>query len=160
MFRRATQADVPALLGLVQAFYQESNYPFDRAKAQRSLALLIESPHFGQACLIKYGGECPSGELFEARPAAITVGYAILTFGFSLEYGGRDAILDELYICPKSRNRGLGTAAIAYLESVCLAEGIGALHLEVERDNSAASLYRRLGFEAHNRDFMTKGLTE
>ncbi|MGF1537389.1 MAG: GNAT family N-acetyltransferase [Elainellaceae cyanobacterium] len=140
----ATQSDISALLDLVQTFYYQAGYPFNRARSQQALSLLVASPHLGQAWLIE-------------RDLAL-VGYAVLTFGFSLEYGGRDAILDELYIRPEHQRQGLGTAAIARLEKVCLEEGIQALHLEVERGSRAVQLYKRVGFKAHERDFMTKWL--
>jgi len=44
------------------------------------------------------------------------VGYAVLAFGFSLEFDGRDAFLDELFIAEPCRGQGIGSAV---LTAVC-----------------------------------------
>jgi ribosomal protein S18 acetylase RimI-like enzyme len=64
----------------------------------------------------------------------VAVGYVVITLGYSIEYGGRDGFIDDLYLVPEP------------------ALGIGTLHLEVETGNDYASrLYRRAGFEATGR---------
>jgi ribosomal protein S18 acetylase RimI-like enzyme len=87
------------------------------------------------------------------------IGYVILTFGYSLEYGGRDAFIDELYIEPAYQGQGIGKQTIKFLEEVCISLNVQALHLEVEKQNtSAQSFYRQVGFEDHDRYLMTKYL--
>jgi len=77
-----------------------------------------------------------------------TAGYAVIAFGFSLEFGGRDAFLDELFIVEACRGQGIGSAALSAVCAWARHEGLCALHLEVERDNKAAkALYTRTGFE-------------
>ena len=81
----------------------------------------------------------------------------MLTLGFSLEFLGRDAFVDELFVAPKHRGRGLGLAAIRFLEPVAAQLGVAALHLEVGPDNEKAlGLYRRAGFEDRRHRLMTK----
>ncbi|MGH9389223.1 MAG: GNAT family N-acetyltransferase, partial [Vicinamibacteria bacterium] len=63
-------------------FYAEQRYPFDREKAQAALEPFLADPTLGRAWLF--------------RNADIAVGYFVLTLGWSLEYGGRDAFVDEL----------------------------------------------------------------
>jgi len=76
------------------------------------------------------------------------VGYAVLAFGFSLEFGGRDAFLDELFIAEAFRGQGIGSAALSAVCTWARREYLCALHLQVERDNKAAkALYNRAGFE-------------
>src|SRR4030095_7978964 len=87
------------------------------------------------------------------------VGHAILTFGFDLEFNGRQATITELFIAHKYRSRGLGGKMMNVIEGTCRQMGIGALELQVERDNvRAQSLYRKLGFRAHDRIPMSKML--
>jgi diamine N-acetyltransferase len=139
-FRRATLDDVPALLDLQQQFYLEEGYPYDRAKMDRGMRELIATPSFGR--------------LFLGDGA-----YLVVTFGFSLEFGGRDAFVDELYVAEPARGRGLGTAALEVAEEACREAGIHALHLEVEHVNDRArALYARKGYVAHERHLMTKKL--
>lgn len=127
----------------MREFYAFEKIPYDEKRASQLLTLLIEEPRNGRLVLID--------------DAAELAGYMIVGFGFSVEFGGRDALLDELYIRPESRGRRFGSAAIAFAISLCQAEGIEALHLEADHFNTRAhDLYLRLGFKDHKRHLMTK----
>jgi len=83
----------------------------------------------------------------------------VVTFGYSLEYGGRDAFIDELWVHERVRGQGIGTRALHMAEAACREQGIQALHLEVERTNAVAQqVYRRAGFVDHDRYLLTKRL--
>lgn len=87
------------------------------------------------------------------------VGYLVLVWGFSPESGGRDAFVDELYVAPEQRSRGLGTAMIEAAEAACATRRARALHLVVEGANAGAQrLYRRLGFTGREVFLLTKQL--
>ncbi|MBC8041985.1 MAG: GNAT family N-acetyltransferase, partial [Rhizobacter sp.] len=84
-------------------------------------------------------------------------GYLVLTFGFSLEFHGRDAFIDEFFIREEFRSRGLGSAALKFIEDDCRKMGIEAVHLEVDHINARGqSLYRRWGYTDHRRFLLTK----
>lgn len=102
-------------------------------------------------------GDASLGRVWLICTAGTAIGYMVLTLGFSLEYGGRDAFIDEIYIREPSRGQGIGTHALSFAEERCRALGVRALHLEVERANSGAyNVYRRVGFVDHDRYLMTK----
>jgi diamine N-acetyltransferase len=144
-FRPARPDDLALVLRLMGGFYRDTDTAFHAEPAERALAALIADPSLGRLFLIELGG----------TPA----GYVVLTLGFSLEFLGRDAFVDELYVTPEHRGRGLGQAAIRFLESVAVELGVQALHLEVGPDNeSALGLYRRAGFEDRRHHLMTKVL--
>jgi ribosomal protein S18 acetylase RimI-like enzyme len=144
-FRRASRTDLETLLSFARAFYAHERIAFDEAKARTAFNLLLADPRLGRVWLI----------LADGAP----VGYSVLTFGFSIEYGGRDAILDEVYIQESYRRGGAGSQALRLAEDTCRELGIHALHLEVERSNTAAQkLYRAHGFVDHDRYFMTRDL--
>jgi GNAT superfamily N-acetyltransferase len=83
-----------------------------------------------------------------------------VALGFSFEYRGREAFVDELFIAESHRGRGLGREALEIAEAYCREAGVNALHLEVERHREdALELYRRRGFTDHGRTLMTKWLT-
>jgi GNAT superfamily N-acetyltransferase len=135
----------PAILEMMERFYAEERYPFDLEKARGALESFLAEPALGRAWLFEDGGA--------------HVGYFVLTLGFSLEYGGRDAFVDELFVAPSHRGRGLGRRALEVIDEACRDLGVRALHLEVEKDNvPAAELYRKNGFEDHDRRLMTKRL--
>lgn len=143
--RLATAADLGALLALMQAFYDESDYPLDVAKARAAFADLFADEHNGRVWIAEEGGEA--------------LGYAVLTLGFAMEYYGRDGFLDDLYLAPAARGRGLGTALMDTVEREARALGVRALHLEVGRDNARAKgLYAARGFRDNDRQLLTKRL--
>ena len=133
------------LLPLMREFYAGERLPFDEAVLRRALAELSNEPLHGGAWLAQAGAD--------------PVGYGILCCGFSLEYGGRDAFVDELYVRPEWRGRGLGNRLLDAMEAHCIEAGIAALHLEVDDDNPAGKrLYARRGFIDHRRHLMTRWL--
>jgi ribosomal protein S18 acetylase RimI-like enzyme len=142
-FRAARTDDVPVLLGLMRQFYEDTQTVLDPQGAAQALRTLLEDPSLGRALMIEVGKQ--------------TAGYAVLTLGFSLEFHGRDAFVDELFVAPAFRKRGLGLAAIRELESVAAELGVLALHLEVGPENERAlNLYRRAGFEDRRHHLMTR----
>jgi GNAT superfamily N-acetyltransferase len=87
------------------------------------------------------------------------VGIAYLSFQWTLEYGGRIAWLEELYVVPEHREKGLGSRLLdAALEAV-RASGCLAVDLEIERGHErAANLYERTGFTKLSRVRWSKRL--
>ena len=84
-------------------------------------------------------------------------GYGVVTWGWSIEIGGLDVVLDELYV--RSRRRGVGTALIRQLEAECRARGVKRIFLETELPNDAARrLYEREGYVADSSIWMSKEL--
>lgn len=119
--------------------------PFHEGKVCTALKNFLAHPEFGGSWLISSRGQI--------------AGYVILTLGYSFEYRGRDAFIDELYIEPEFRRMGLGRRAMEFVEEQARALGVNALHLEVDRSNDAAfELYRRVGFTSHGRHLLTKWL--
>jgi diamine N-acetyltransferase len=142
-FHPATRADVGELLPLMRGLYEHEGLPFDEAAARDALERLLADASLGGVWLIRAGAE--------------VLGYLVLTLGYSLEFRGRDAFIDELYLRPEARGRGAGRAALEFAEGVCRKLGVRALHLEVERANTGAqALYRKSGFVDHDRYLMTK----
>lgn len=143
--KNAHETDLALLLSFMQAYYAFDRLDFDAAKAEAALTDLIRNPTLGQVWLVVAETE--------------VVGYAVLTLGYSLEYHGRDAFIDELYLQASSRRQGIGRQVMALLEEEARSRGAHALHLEVERENKAAyALYQKTGYEEHDRHLLTKRL--
>ena len=146
-FTRATAPDVELLTALMRELYAHDRTAFDEREARRALELIIGDHTLGGVWLIACGGE--------------TVGYLVLTLGFSLEFHGRDAFIDELFVREEHRGRGVGRRALAFAEETCRGLGVRALHLEVERANTPArGLYKSSGFVDHDRHLMTKWIAD
>jgi GNAT superfamily N-acetyltransferase len=137
-------ADLPLLERLVRAYYVEDGHRFDATQQPAALAALAEGEPLGRGWLVMLAG----------RP----VGYAVLTLGFSVEAGGCEGCVDELFVVPAVRGRGVGRRALALLEDEARRLGVRRLFLEVEHGNRASGLYRRAGFVDHRRHLMSKRL--
>ncbi|NJN51231.1 MAG: GNAT family N-acetyltransferase [Gammaproteobacteria bacterium] len=100
------------------------------------------------------------GRIFLIDVAGTPVGYVALCFGYSIEFGGRDAFIDEIFVIESMRDRGIGRAALEQLSQVAQSLGVVAIHLEVAHVNARArTLYARLGFEPRDRyQLMTRRL--
>lgn len=144
-FQEASIEMAPEMLSMMAAFNAIDHYPFEPEEWRRNLDLLLSNPELGRLWVILLGEEI--------------VGYVVLAFGFSFEYRGRDAIIDELFIKEPFRNRGLGRQTLDFVEAQARALGIQAVHLEVERHNERGNhLYRNRGYRGKDRDFLTKWL--
>ena len=146
LFRPAAESDVGVLLELMRALYDEDgSTPLREDAAETALRGLLAAPDRGLVWVIEQAGEA--------------AGYLVLTWGYSLEFHGRDAFIDELYVAPSYRGAGLGRQAVEWAAAACRAQGAGAVHLEVEIDNERAhALYRRSGFAERGLRLMTKRL--
>lgn len=143
--RLATADDIPSLLVLMQEFYALEHLNFDLERQRSVLTSLLSNPEYGHVILIETEGAI--------------VGYLVLTIGFSLEFHGRNGLLDELYVIPAFQRQGLGRSAIEFAVALLKAQGIAALRLEVDYSNtSACELYLQHGFRQHDRHLMTKWL--
>ncbi|MEM6589492.1 MAG: GNAT family N-acetyltransferase [Pseudomonadota bacterium] len=102
----------------------------------------------------------PNGAIYLAGPARAPVGYVALSFGWSITGGGLETYIDEFYIRPGVRGRGIGTEILTNLPAQLASFGLKALHLDVHHTNTRArKLYEKLGFNA-NEDYtlMTRRL--
>jgi GNAT superfamily N-acetyltransferase len=141
--RIAEISDLAILIELVRAFHKNEKLPFDENIDSDVLRNFLADESLGKAYLVQQEDE--------------VLGYIILTLGYSLEYRGRDAFIDEFYIRPTHRGKGIGTQMLAFAEDACRELGVRSLHLEVDFENSDAQrLYDRVGYQRHNRFLMTK----
>jgi diamine N-acetyltransferase len=145
--RLGTVDNVSLLVELMCEFYAESGYEAEKGRATRAFAELIGDERAGRVWIIETEFE--------------VVGYVVMTLGYSMEYGGRDAFIDDLFIRPAFRGRGYGTIVLAEVRAAAVTLGVRALHLEVGRDNETAqALYRRAGFVGMDRQLLTLRLAD
>jgi GNAT superfamily N-acetyltransferase len=145
--RPATLTDVDALVRLMLQFYAESNVDISAHATSRALEALLDDSRLGQVWMIEDDG----------HPA----GLVVLTVSFSMEYGGLRGFIDDFYVAPPYRRRGLGHAALEEVKRACLRRGVRVLLVETVPDNAAAtSAYRSVGFEDSDRCLMTLPLVK
>ena len=146
-FRIAMESDAGTLLRFMREYYAFDGHGFDEPKAHVALMALLRDQSMGRAWLILDG--------------AGAVGYVVLCFGYSLEWLGRDAFVDEFYMLEEYRRRGWGRKTMEFVEEAARAAGVRTLHLEVVRTNTAAlEVYRKLGFVEHDSTFLSKWVAQ
>lgn len=146
-YARLQPADRDRILALIRAYATEDGQDFVPANATAAVDAILAGDPLGHIWLVQLDGAC--------------VGYVCVTRGFSLETGGGDYFLDEIYLVPEARGRGFGRATMAFAEAEARAMGAHRMCLEVEAHNrDAARLYDRLGYRGHARALKSKWLVE
>jgi GNAT superfamily N-acetyltransferase len=107
------QTDLEPCLCLMQTYYEFDGIEFNATRAKTTLEQMIAG-NFGQAHIVRHNHH--------------DVGYLIVLYGYSLEYGGRVLELDELFLIPEARGLGLGRAMLEFIEM--LARDIGAVVIQ------------------------------
>jgi ribosomal protein S18 acetylase RimI-like enzyme len=138
-----TAADVERVLPLMAQLYAHGDSAFEPQRHRQAIERLLTEPQCGGIWTIEADGAL--------------AGYIVILLGYSLEFGGRFGLLDELFIAESQRGTGVAQEALAFAEEQCRARGWKALRLEVDTENlRAQNLYRRSGFQKHDRFPMTK----
>ncbi|WP_297341456.1 GNAT family N-acetyltransferase [Pseudophaeobacter sp.] len=134
------------LLTMVEAFHVEEGLDTSPEQRRAGIEPLLEG--------------IPYGAVYIIGPTRAPIGYIVVTFGWSVEFGGMDGFVDEIYIRPPVRGRGLASEVLIELPKTLSQAGIKALHLEVDRENEQAQrLYQRTRFQPRDRYMlMTKVL--
>ena len=146
-FKPLEISDISIITKMMQDFYAIDNYPMDVEVAKKLFQEFISNEHLGKSWLMYSENEI--------------VGYIILTFIFSFEYGGKIAFLDELFIKETARGKGFGKEAIQFIQQEVPKLSLKLLYLEVEPHNeNAQKLYLAHDFELHNRKLMKYKVTK
>ncbi len=140
--RPATPSDFDAVFPRTRALNDHESIEISNERLEAGLRSLLGNPGFGGVWLVLREGE--------------TIGYAIVTYGFDLEFGGREGWLTELWIDVDQRTQGAGAAAIEALVPELAQRDVRAVHLQVRAENPAVRLYERNGFVASPRTVMTR----
>ena len=140
-FDPALPGDAELLVDLARAFHSEDGHPL--------------SPE-GEAALRHIVTGEPMAHCWLIRGAGDVIGYIVLTLGYSIEHGGRDGFIDDLYLVPSARGRGVGSAVLDFALERARGLEIRTVHLEVDPANERATgVYRSRGFAENGRRLMS-----
>ncbi|MDQ3303392.1 MAG: GNAT family N-acetyltransferase [Actinomycetota bacterium] len=115
------------------------------------LALLEESlrngepvppPLAGRLARAVEGGDL---EVLAARSDGRVVAVAVLSLRPNVSLGAIFASIEDLYVRPEMRRRGVGRALLGAVEDLCRARGVS--YVEVQTDSQAALFYEASGYE-------------
>ena len=131
--RTATPADVPTILRFI-----------------RELALYEREPDAVVATeddLLRDGwGPTPRFQAMIAEADAEAVGFALYFTTYSTWRGHHGIRLEDLYVTPSMRGKGIGKALLAYLARMAVDEGCPRLEWDVlEWNATAIAVYERIG---------------
>ena len=134
-FRQVTSDDIPMLLPLVHEYWRfEGIERFDSERLTRLFTRLLSNPHLGCAWIA-------------LDDRAVPVGYLLAVYVFSLEYQGLTAEIDEFFVLPEQRSRGIGLELLNIAETAFVTAGCTKIHLQLGRGNDAArAFYGRHGY--------------
>jgi GNAT superfamily N-acetyltransferase len=143
--RAPHDSELDELTALLIAQLREHDNALPDAALGRATAGLARRPQRGQFLI--------------AREGNVLLGFAALSYLWTLERGGRAAWLDELYVVPQRRGEGIGARLLDAALQTAQAAGALAVDLEIETGHErAATLYRRAGFAALPRTRWTRDL--
>ena len=133
MIRSATPADVPAILALIRE--------------------LAEYEHLSHACVATVElltrhlfGADRAAEALVAEEAGQVVGYALHFQTFSTFLGRPGIYLEDLYVQPAHRGRGIGKAMLRHLAQLAVERGYGRVEWSVLDWNAPSiAFYKSLG---------------
>lgn len=147
--RQATTSDIPALVPLVRQYWTfEHLEGFDAGRIAEGLTRLLSTAHLGNGWIARADGE----------PA----GYLLAVYVFSLEHLGLTAEIDEFFVLPEYRGKGIGDSLLAAAEQQFIAKGCTNSSLQIGRDNAVARrFYHRHGYtDRDDFDLLDKTLIE
>ena len=133
-FRSLTPEDHDLVIPMVLEFYRSDavDHPVETSILERSFQDAADPAEpLLRGMLIQWDGE--------------TAGYLYLTLCYSAEVGGRCVFIEEIYLRPEFRHRGLGTQVMAWLEREY--PTARRFRLEVTQANhEAVRLYQKTGY--------------
>lgn len=131
-FRLYKNKDYNDLIEMIRSLYREDpeGESIDEEKMKRTIE--------------KYRSDPEQVMIYLLQRKKVNIGYAILVYYWSNEYGGNIITIDELYVREEYRNQGVATEFFYFLERM---ENKVALQLETTPSNRRAfQYYQRLGF--------------
>ena len=140
--RPARTSDLERLLPLVKAYYAFDAIAYDADNLRTALAGLLKDKSLGRIWTIDTG-----------RGLA---GYAVLAFSYDLEFGGREAIITDLFVSARYRRKGCGARLLRMIIAFCRRTALYEIELHVTRKNRAAmAFYKSFGFRDRQRTVLT-----
>jgi GNAT superfamily N-acetyltransferase len=136
--RPGAPADIPQLLTLIERYWDfEEIAGLDAQRTEPLLRRLFGTPALGAAWVAEAQGQL--------------LGYVIVVQVLSLEHQGLMAEIDEFFVVPEARARGVGTALLAAVETALAASGCVRVQLQLGVANpKARAFYERQGFTARD----------
>jgi ribosomal protein S18 acetylase RimI-like enzyme len=143
--RPATPADLPAIVGLIRelAVYEKLEHLV--VATPESIAPHLFGPRpAAEVVVAEVPAEVPPE--VPAADAPAVVGFALFFTNFSTFLGRPGLYLEDLYVKPAQRGRGIGKALLAHLGALAVERGCGRFEWSVlDWNEPAIRFYERMG---------------
>ena len=141
--RRALATDQDAVLALMRGYCQEVGTALSDEHLLDAIGPLIANEQLGDLLVAEQGEDL--------------AGYLVITWGWGIESGGAEALIDEMFVAAEYRHQGVGTLLMTEGQSRASAKDVKVIFLETEQNNpESRELYDRLGFEVESSIWMSK----
>ena len=145
-FRKYRDEDYSEVIALILALYKED--PYGESISVDKINRTIE----------ELAGKPDKGGIFVFLSDGHFIGYSILINYWSNEHGGNVGLIDEIYVLPAFRNKGVASSFLNFVLSE-LDSTIKMLQVEVTPKNKRAlEYYKKQGFSISGNHFMIKKL--
>jgi GNAT superfamily N-acetyltransferase len=138
VIRSAEAPDVPAIAQLIRGLAKFEKLEHEVSMTEELLTKNLFGPHrFAEALL--------------AEEAGAPVGFALFFHNFSTFLALPGIYLEDLFVVPEHRGRGIGRALLEHLAHVAVERGCGRLEWSVlDWNRDAIAFYERLGARANS----------
>jgi GNAT superfamily N-acetyltransferase len=131
--RPATEHDVPVILAFIRDLAQYERLEHEVVATEAALRSALFGPR-------------PYAEVALACLATEPVGFALFFHNFSTFLGRPGIYLEDLFVRPDARGRGIGKRLLVWLAHTAVERGCGRLEWAVlDWNEPAISFYRNLG---------------
>jgi GNAT superfamily N-acetyltransferase len=129
----AQVADIPVILRMIKSLAEYEQLTHEVTATEQGLRQSLFGPR-------------PAGEVVLAYNGDVPVGFALFFHNFSTFLGKQGLYLEDLFVVPEWRGRGVGKQLLAYVASIAESRQCGRLEWTVlDWNESAIAFYRRMG---------------
>jgi len=130
----ATENNLAELLPLVREYHEFEDIRLSEVEREKSVQTLLADKSLGAIWMVYQNSKL--------------AGYIALCIGYSIEFSGLDAFIDEFYIRSAFRRRGVGSKVLELIKVEAKKMQIQAIHFEVARTNKQAQVfYKKANFK-------------
>lgn len=130
--RHAERADIPTVLRFIHALGSYEKLEHEITADEKTLEREMFEKN-GAKALIAFSGDTPCG-------------FALYFYSFSTFLGKRGIYLEDLFVSPTYRGRGIGTRLLSELAGIAVREGCGRLEWScLDWNTPSIEFYKSLG---------------
>ena len=129
----AQVTDVPVILGMIKALAEYEQLTHEVTATEDDLRQSLFGPRPAGEVVLAYAGDAP-------------IGFALFFHNFSTFLGRHGLYLEDLFVVPEWRGKGVGKQLLAHVASIAESRKCGRMEWAVlDWNESAIAFYRRMG---------------